>query len=63
MLLNYTIMGTAVSAPEKEQKHQSPLLVLNLANKKFERLGSSAEYDGSYWDYAGANLIDDDDDE
>ena len=61
MLLNYTIMGTAVSAhPEREQNHQSPLLVLNLASKKYERLGSSADYDGDEWNYAGGNLMDDD---
>lgn len=66
ILLNYAILGTAVSAhPEKEQKHESPLLCLNLSTRSWGRLGASSESDGSYWEAAGQNLIDefDDDDE
>lgn len=66
ILLNYVILGTAVSAhPEREQKHASPLLCLNLSSKTYSKLGSSGDYDGNYWDMAGASLIDemgDDDD-
>ncbi len=58
LLLNYVILGTAVSAhPEKEQKHESPLLCLDLRTGSFGRLGSSSK-SGNYWDMAGKELID-----
>lgn len=51
ILLNYVILGTAVSAhPEMEQKHSAPLLCLNLASKTFGRLGSTNDTDWEYYD-------------
>ena len=51
VLLNYVIMGTAVSAhPEKEQQHTPPLLCLNLASKKFGALSSTNAMDDEYFE-------------
>ncbi|MBX9686008.1 MAG: heavy metal-binding domain-containing protein [Candidatus Obscuribacterales bacterium] len=66
LLLHFTMLGTAVAAhPEREQKHSSPLLVLNLASKSYGRLSSTADYENSYFEPAGTKLIDklDEDDE
>lgn len=59
ILLNYVVLGTAVSAhPEKEQKHAAPLLCLDLASGKYRGLGRSAEAYGNYSDIAAEALID-----
>lgn len=51
ILLNYTILGTAVSGhPEKEQKHDSPLMVLNLSTKTMGALSSTNATDWEYYD-------------
>lgn len=51
ILMNYVVIGTAVSAhPEREQKHPSPLMCLNLSSKTFGRLGSTDDTDWEYYD-------------
>lgn len=68
LLLNFVAMGTAVRAvPLKDRGElRKPLLVLNLANGKFGKLGSTADSDGEAFAYQGetlADTLDDDDDE
>lgn len=61
MLLNYVMIGTAVSAnPNRTQQHTAPLLVLDLATKTYRNFGSTADEDGDVWEMAGQNLIGDD---
>ncbi len=62
MLLNYVMIGTAVSAhPNREPNHTAPLVCLDLASKSYRQLGSTAEYENNYWDAADRNLVGEDD--
>lgn len=60
ILLNYVILGTAVSSdPRKEQRHAPPLLCLNLAKGTWGNLSSSSHKDpGSFFEAAGKDLVD-----
>ncbi|MBX9723838.1 MAG: heavy metal-binding domain-containing protein [Candidatus Obscuribacterales bacterium] len=60
LLLNFVILGTAVSAhPQKEQTHPAPLLCLNLRNKSYERISPYDMNANNYWEAQGENLLDD----
>lgn len=64
MLLNYVMIGTAVSAhPLRDQNHTAPLMCLDLATKSYRRFGSTAEYENNYMGMAGVDLVGGDDDE